>query len=162
VTFHDLREIHTHYPDFRLQDIVNVFPLGEEYADDEHLHHNTPLRFEIPGWPAEGYLGIRFVSDKGDIICPFLELPSNKCRIYEHRPILCRKYPYGCDVSGEMIIQQVRCPGRKRLNDEEMEEISLLIDSVWSKYWEYQQEAAEWNLIFRGKSKSAFFQFVFR
>lgn len=162
VTFQDLREIHAHYPDISLETLIDVFPLGKDYADDEHLRYNTPLRFEIPGWPSEGYLGIRFLPDKNEIMCPFLETISINCRIYHHRPILCRKYPYGCDPTGEMIIQQVRCPGRKRLSDEEIEEVSLLINSVWDQYRTFQQEAAEWNSSFHGKSKHDFFRFVFR
>jgi Fe-S-cluster containining protein len=37
---------------------------------------------------------INLIEEKGDFFCPCLSLPDNKCKIYSHRPLDCRLYPF--------------------------------------------------------------------
>ena len=50
------------------------------------------------------------------IYCPYLDLKSKKCTIYEKRPHTCRRYPFGIgyqtlEGTNTIVCDQVRCPG---------------------------------------------------
>jgi len=51
VTFRDLREIHAHYPDQRLEDLLVLYDAATEYPDRTILErfHPAVLVFELPG-----------------------------------------------------------------------------------------------------------------
>jgi Fe-S-cluster containining protein len=162
ITFRDLREIHQSYPEIKLDQLIVIHELGEEYQSEDYMKLISPLRFGIPGWPPQGYLGLQFTPFKEENICPFLDPETVNCKIYSHRPMLCRKYPYSYNDSGEFIIQKVQCPGRRRLNDSEIEIICKIIDRTWNTYHHFQEEIEEWNKQYRGKTLENFLEFILK
>ena len=56
------------------------------------------------------------------IYCPYLDLNSKKCTVYEKRPRACRTYPFGIGYqtlqgTNTIVCDQVRCPGFQKSPD---------------------------------------------
>lgn len=80
----------------------------------------------------EGRLRLVSVSD-GGFVCPFLDPPSNACRIYGLRPLECRLYPFVINrgTAGEVhLALDTQCPYAS----------AHLKDRVTAEYAEYLTE----------------------
>lgn len=87
-------------------------------ADVERLVTNCPPEFEdkidtliipVPGSTD------RYVLSKCRP-CPFLDVESHNCLVYDHRPDICRKYPFEAFRDHEIALIAVSmCPGASRV-----------------------------------------------
>ncbi len=60
-----------------------------------------------------------------DFICPFLETPDNKCKIYNTRPFECQIYPFLINLRKDKVLLTVdlNCPYiYERINSREIKE----------------------------------------
>lgn len=72
-----------------------VLPIGmlEQYADNivNNVIATSPMPYN-PGFPPS--VAVRTAAKIADNKCPFLRT-DYKCNIYEHRPLICRKFGSG-------------------------------------------------------------------
>jgi len=50
----------------------------------------------------------RYFESVADVVCPLLELPSGRCRVYDARPVTCRTY--GLPVKAGGALSEPACP----------------------------------------------------
>ncbi|MFH0738541.1 MAG: YkgJ family cysteine cluster protein [Candidatus Omnitrophota bacterium] len=68
-----------------------------------------------------------------NLLCLFLDQPSNKCRIYNSRPFECQLYPFLINRKGESVILSVdlNCPfAKERCDNGEFKEYSVYLSEL--------------------------------
>ena len=70
----------------------------------------------------DGIYRLRNVNGK----CYFLD-ESNRCRIYEHRPIGCRIYPVILDVNSNRAVVDDLCPMKDTISEEDIKAVEPIL-----------------------------------
>ncbi|BAA30805.1 YkgJ family cysteine cluster protein [Pyrococcus horikoshii] len=90
----------------REEDIERIKKLG---YDEDYFVDFTKMVYRGPK-----FLGYTLKKRPFDNACVFLDPETKKCRIYEHRPLACRLYPFALVRHGdelEIYVRNVDCPG---------------------------------------------------
>jgi Fe-S-cluster containining protein len=115
-----------------------------------YTHDEVSMAVTDPLWVQfdrrKAVMGLRSILDR----CIFLDNRSNLCRIYEHRPLTCRKHPFKVTLSGTEAVERiflskiVNCPHEWDGNVSRRE---LRKVQTWNEHQEkdYVEKIREWN-----------------
>lgn len=128
--------------------------------DQLHMSHNDPLWVSLDGNRA--VMGLRKRRDR----CVFLDDPSNRCTIYEHRPVTCRDHPFVVSFSESGALERisisriVQCPHELNgaVSRRELRTVHSLNERQQAVY---VRKVRQWNRRKAGsRNKAAFLRFL--
>jgi Fe-S-cluster containining protein len=124
----------------RPSNAISVFP-----GDVRNIVEATGLEWLDVVEP-DIYSGIRGVNiwaigwiltRKADGSCTFFDVESKSCTIYEHRPLICRCYPFFLDSDGRLVVRHCRAARRAIKKDDVEVQSGLLIEYLAAKTRNY-------------------------
>lgn len=165
ITPRDLREIHQHYPDIDLKKAICLLSLSEEFKVPEDLLSHYPIVEISPDSPEDppirGYLALKFneISRIPQRITqcifyspsPLIVSDHNGCVIHEHKPLICRSYPFQITDDSSIEFHGTRCPqdwnwGREQASWD-LKELLLVASN---SYDEFFAEINSWEQKYNG------------
>jgi Fe-S-cluster containining protein len=172
ITPRDLREIHQFYPSVDLMKIISILTPVDQFKDPDNLLSHYPLIEFKAANPEEpllrGYLALKFE----EISAPpqrttrciffsptdFVQSDNTGCAIHEHKPLICRSYPFQIQEDSSIVFHGTRCPHNWGfLSDKESMELQKLLVIASRAYEEFFAEFELWDELKAPKKDIDFF-----